>query len=385
MRNLKRQFLLDPGVVFLNHGSYGATPRAVFREYQRWQRELENQPVEFLGRRHDSLMRESRKALAEYLGADADSLVYTQNATIALNIAARSMELGAGDEVLATTHEYGAMDRMWRFLSARRGFAYILEPVELTSPGALVESFWRGVTPRTRIIFISHVASSTATIFPVEEIIRRAKERNIVTMVDGAHAPGQLPLRLESLGADFYAGNLHKWLCAPKGAGFLYARPDARHLLEPLVVSWGYEAETPGDSTFIDHHQWWGTRDIAAFLTVPKAIQFQQEQDWAEVRSACHRLAVEGWEKIHDLTGQTPLHSDPEIWFAQMISAALPPDTDMADLKFRLYAEHRVEIPLLEWHGNKLIRLSLQGYNSRRDLDRLLMALKRLLAQYGKH
>lgn len=379
MFNLKRYFLLDPSVTFLNHGSFGATPKPVFKEYQRWQRELENQPVEFLGRRQDGLMRESREALAEYLGTRAENLVYTQNVTISMNIVARSLKLGAGDEVLSTNHEYGAMDRTWRFLSKEHGFTYINHPVSLDSHGDFIESFWRAVTPQTRVIFLSHITSPTATIFPVEKIIQRARERGIITVIDGAHVAGQLPLNLDALGADFYGGNLHKWLCAPKGAGFLYSRPEMQHLLKPLVVSWGYESLTPSGSTFIDHNEWWGTRDIAAFLTVPMTIRFQQEHAWAEVRSACHHLAVETWKRIHELTGQAPLHSDPEIWFAQMTVATLPAKVDIVALKQRLYDEYRVEIPLIDWHGNKLIRLSVQGYNSSRDTDRLLFALKKLL------
>ncbi len=379
MFNLKHHFLLDPSVTFLNHGSYGATPRSVFKEYQRWQRELENQPVEFLGRRHNDLMRTSRAALGKYLGTSAENLVYTQNVTIALNIVARSLDLAPGDEVLSTYHEYGALDRTWRFLSKERGFAYLHQPVELTSRDEFVESFWRGVTPRTRVIFLSHITSPTATIFPVEEIIRRARAKNIITVIDGAHAAGQLPLHLDSLGADFYGGNLHKWLCAPKGAGFLYARPEVQRLLKPLVVSWGYESETPSGSEFIDHHEWWGTRDIAAFLSVPKAIEFQQEQAWAEVRSACHQLAVETWQRINALTGLAPLHPSADNWFAQMAVSPLPPETDIGECKRRLYDEYRIEIPLIDWHGNKLIRLSVQGYNSRRDMDKLLEGLRSLL------
>ncbi len=379
MRSLKKHFLLDPSVTFLNHGSFGATPKPVFKEYQRWQRISENQPVEFYGRRFADLMRESRVALGDFLGTDAKNLVYAQNVTIALNIVARSLELGPGDEVLSTNHEYGALNRTWRFLSKERGFAYINQSVDLSSHRAFIESFLQGVTSNTKIIFLSHITSPTATIFPIEEIIRHAKEKNIITIIDGAHVPGQIPLHLDSLGADFYGGNLHKWLCAPKGAGFLYARPEVQHLLKPLVVSWGYEPELPGDSTFIDHHEWWGTRDISAFLTVPTAIRFQQDQDWAEVRAACHRLAVETWKRIHDLTGCAPLHSDPELWFAQMIVATLPADTDLAALKARLYNEHRVEIPVIDWNEKKLIRLSVQGYNTKRDMDTLLFALKKLL------
>lgn len=380
MFNLKKHFMLDPSVTFLNHGSFGATPIPVFRDYQRWQRELENQPVEFLARRHNDLMRTSREALGKYLGTSAENLVYAQNVTIALNIVARSLELGEGDEVLSTNHEYGAMDRAWRFLSKERGFAYINQPIDLTSREDFVQSFWRGVTARTRVIFLSHIASSTATIFPVEEVIQRARANGILTVIDGAHVAGQLPLHLDSLGADFYGGNLHKWLCAPKGAGFLYARPDVQQLLKPLVVSWGYESETPSGSTFIDHHEWWGTRDIAAFLSVPKAIEFQQEQDWAKVRSACHQLAVETWQRINALTGLAPLHRSADGWFAQMTVSPLPAGTDIIELKRKLYEEDRIEIPLIDWHGIKLIRLSVQGYNSRRDVEKLIAALNRLLA-----
>jgi isopenicillin-N epimerase len=380
MSSLKKYFLMDPSVTFLNHGSYGATPKPVFKEYQRWQRELENQPVEFLGRRHNDLMRTSREALGNYLGTSAGNLIYAQNVTIALNIVASSLELDGGDEVLSTNHEYGALDRTWRFLSKERGFTYITQPVDLTSQDAFVESLWRGVALRTRVIFLSHITSPTATIFPVEKIIQRARAAGILTIIDGAHVPGQLQLNLDSLGADFYGGNLHKWLCAPKGAGFLYARPEVQHLLKPLVVSWGYEPETPSGSNFIDHNEWWGTRDIAAFLTVPKAIEFQQEQDWAEVRSVCHRLAVETWNRINDLTGLVPLHSDPETWFAQMTISPLPADTDIIAFKKRLYDEYRIEIPLFDWQGSKLIRLSVQGYNSKHDMDKLLDALNFLLA-----
>ncbi len=379
MYNLKKYFLLDPSVTFLNHGSFGATPKPVFNEYQRWQRELENQPVEFLGRRHNALMHISREVLAKYLGTSTENVIYAQNVTIALNIVARSLDLGTGDEVLSTDHEYGAMDRTWRFLSKERGFAYISQPVDLTSQDDFVESFWRGVTPQTRVIFLSHITSPTATIFPVGKIIQRARAKNIITVIDGAHVAGQLPLHLDSLGADFYGGNLHKWLCAPKGAGFLYARPEMQYLLKPLVVSWGYESETPSGSTFIDHNEWWGTRDVAAFLTVPMAIQFQQEHDWVKVRSACHQLVVDTWQRINALTGLTPLHPSADGWFAQMIVSPLPVDTDIVEMKKKLYDEYRIEIPLIDWHGNKLIRLSVQGYNSKHDMDRLLDALRVLI------
>lgn len=378
MYGLRRHFLLDPSITFLNHGSFGATPRPVFRAYQRWQRELELQPVEFLGRRYTDLMRDSRQSLGDYLGTGANNLVYTTNVTESLNIVAHSLSLGLDDEVLGTDHEYGALDRTWRFLAKERSFTYIRQPVPvpLTTAQAFVTDLWKGVTSRTRVIFLSHITSPTGLIFPVEKVIQRAHQAGILTIIDGAHAPGQIPLQLDELGADYYGGNLHKWLCAPKGAGFLYARLEVQHLLKPLVISWGYDAEVPGPSKFIDHHEWTGTRDIAAFLSVPAAIEFQQEHDWDKVRIACHELMVEAQERICSLSGLSPLSDD--SWFGQFASFPLPDATDLGVLKKRLYDEYRIEVPLILWNGRKFIRVSVQGYNTRRDLEKLTKALGEL-------
>jgi isopenicillin-N epimerase len=377
--SFKKYFQLDPKITYLNHGSFGATPKPVFKEYQRWQRELEKQPVEFLGRRMTGLMAESRGALGEYLGTHADNLIYTQNVTISLNIVARSLELGPGDEVLASDHEYGAMDRTWNFLSGERGFKYIHQTVKLTSQADFVESFWQGVTPRTKVIFLSHITSPTAIIFPIAEIVQRARKAGILTIIDGAHVAGQLPLHLDSLGADFYGGNLHKWLCAPKGAGFLHARPEVQFLLKPLVVSWGYQPEIAGPSAFVDQHEWVGTRDPAAFLSVPAAIRFQQEHAWDEVRSTCHQLARYAQDEICNITGIPPLHGSGD-WFAQMSAAPLLPETDIAALKIRLYDEHGIEVPLVSWNNHKLIRVSVQAYNNKKDIDHLVHALSVLIS-----
>ena len=376
MSYIRDQSLLDPDVIFLNHGSFGATPKPVFDVYQHWQRELERQPVEFLDRHFVERMSASRAVLAEYLGTQRDNLVYITNTTVGVNIIARSLDLGPGDEVLATNHEYGACDRTWRFLSQKRGFAYINQPISvpLASVEEFIEQLWQGVTMRTKVIFLSHITSPTAHIFPVAEVCRRARKEGILTVLDGAHAPGQIPLNLEEVEADFYTGNLHKWLSAPKGAGFIYARPEVQNLLEPLVVSWGYEAEKPGPSKFVDHHEWWGTRDIAAFLSVPAAIQFQKEHTWDKVRIACHDLAIDVVTRICALSCLPSLYME-DSWFAQMAIAPLPVDTDIHVLKNYLYRDRRIEVPLIEWNGRNLIRASIQGYNSREDIDTLMTAL----------
>jgi len=391
----KADFLLDPDIHFLNHGSFGACPRPVFEAYQRWQMELERQPVEFLGRRATELLAESRAALAVYLGAAADDVIYFPNPTTAINMVARNvgrlagdhggspLRLRPGDEILTTDHEYGALDRTWRCVCAQIGARYVHRPIPLpvTTNADFVERFWAGVTERTRIIFLSHITSPTALTFPVAEICRRARATGILTIVDGAHAPGQVSLNLTELGADIYTGACHKWLCAPKGAAFLYARPDVQPGLEPLVVSWGWEAERSGPSRFVDWHEWQGTRDLAAYLAVPAAIAFQREHDWDTVRRRCHRLAVATRRRIDALTGLPPIC--PDTWFPQFFTARLP-ECNLDGLKARLYDEHRIEAPLVRWNDQSFIRVSFQAYNDEADADALAQALAHLLPEVAR-
>ena len=383
---MKSLFLLDQNVIYLNHGSFGACPRPVFEAYQRWQRELERQPVLFLDRKVDELLRTSRERLGAYLGADADDLVYFPNPTTAVNMVARSLAsprnafLRPGDEILTTDHEYGAMDRTWRFICRRIGACYVRQPIPLpmTTQEELVERFWGGVNERTRVIFISHITSPTALIFPVAEICRRARQAGLLTIVDGAHAPGQVDLDLSELGADFYAGACHKWLCAPKGAAFLYARREVQGWLEPLVVSWGWQSERPGASRFVDYHQWQGTRDIAAFLAVPAAIDFQTEHDWPRVHAECHELVRYARRAIGEMTGLEAICPDSPELYVQMATIPLPP-CDAEELKRRLYDERRIEVPIINWNARQFVRVSIQGYNTPEDVEALIAALQELL------
>jgi len=387
--DLRELFLLRPDVVFLNHGSFGACPRPVFEAYQRWQRELERQPVEFLGRQFVSLMKAAREAIAAYVHAAPEDVVYVPNATTGLNVVARSLPLQPGDEVLATDHEYGALDRTWRFVCAKRNVTYVNCPLSLPIQSAeqAVETIWAGVTPCTRVLFISHITSPTALILPVAELIHRAREAGILTGVDGAHVPGQIPLDLAALGADFYSGNLHKWTCSPPGSAFLYARREVQHLIEPLVVSWGWEPERTNllnldgtTSRFVLENEWQGTRDPAAYLSVPAAIQFQADHDWRRVRAECHGLLREARRRIEELTGLPPICPDSPEWCAQMAAFPLPA-CDAAALQRRLYEEYRVEVPIIEWNGRQLLRVSIQGYNTPEDVDALVWALHALLPQ----
>jgi isopenicillin-N epimerase len=362
---VKDLFLLDPEVVFLNHGSFGACPRPVLDEYQRWQRELERQPVEFLARRYSGLIEDAKSRLAAYLGARPDDLVFVPNATAGMNVVARSLELGPGDEVLLTNHEYGAVGYLWEYVCGRTGATLVRREVE---PGpALVDVLWEAVTPRTRIVSVSHITSATALRFPVEDICRRARAEGILAGVDGAHAPGQVDLDLETLGADFYAGNCHKWMCAPKGAGFLWARPEHQAGLAPLVLG-----SSEREDSFVARHRWQGTQDPAAYLSVPAAIDFLAEHDWEAVRRRCYALAAETRGRFLDL-GLAPLAPD-ESWLGQMVAAELP-ECDTDELKRRLYEDYRIEIPVQRWEGRPIVRASYQGYNDERDLEALAEAL----------
>ncbi len=388
MNDLSGQFLLDPQVIFLNHGSFGATPRPVFTVYQEWQRRLEHQPVQFIVHQLPGHLANARQVLGQYINADPDDVVYIPNATYALNVVARSLDLGPGDEVLTSNHEYGACNHVWQFLSQKRGFAYIQQPITfpVKSAETIIDEIWSAVTGQTRVIFVSHITSATALRFPVEEICRLAREKGILTIIDGAHAPGQIPIDMADIGADFYFGNAHKWLCSPKGAAFLFARRNQQHLVEPLVVGWGWGAErtVTFGSDYLDYLQWTGTDDLSAYLSVPAAIQFQEENNWGEVRQHCHRLLRNTAARINALTGLSPCYPD-ATFYRQMAVCQLPPIADITTFKARLYAEYRIEIPCYTWQDRQYMRISVQGYNTQGEVDALLSALENLLASESAH
>lgn len=385
---MRHHFLLDPHITFLNHGSFGATPRPVLEAYQTWQRRLERQPVHFLATELTQHLAEARQALGTYLNAPADDLVYVPNATYGVNVVARSLELGPGDEVLTSAHEYGACGRTWQFMAQERGFG--VREVDwgwpLPEPEALIERFMAAVTPRTKLIFLSHISSATAVVLPVAQICARARELGILTLIDGAHAPGQLPLDLTAVGADFYTGNGHKWLCAPKGSAFLYAHPASQNLIKPLIVSWGWGEERPFSfgSDFLDYTQWVGTNDPAAYLAVPAALAFQEAHDWPTVQARCTALLQEGLAEAAEVTGLPSPYDGVRAGYQppQMGLVPLPVAKvgDTAVFKQRLYDHYQIEIPVYNWQNQPFLRISIQGYNSRTDLETLRHALAQELA-----
>ena len=384
---LRKHFLLREDVVFLNHGSYGACPRLVFEDYQYWQLELEKQPVEFMNehRRSLKLIRNVREYLGDFIGSHPDNLVAVTNVTTGLNIVARSLPLKAGDEILTSDQEYGSLEKTWTFIARKTGATYIHADVSLPLASAVefTEAIWSKVTSQTKVIFLSHLTWGTALTFPIKELIQRAKGNGIWTVIDGAHAPGHIPLQLDELDADFYSGNCHKWMLTPKGSAFLHVHPRVQHLIEPLVVSHGWNPEAEGDgalgnSRFIDSLEFQGTRDLAPLLAIPAAIDFMEKYQWPEVKKACHKLVWEIAEEWATITGLAPL-VQPELR-ADMQMVALPlPNCDVMEVKNRLYDEFQIEIPVFRWKEHCIARISIQGYNTPADGQSLISALKTLL------
>ena len=250
----------------------------------------------------------------------------------------------------------------------------------------MVELFWQGVSSRTKLIFLSHITSPTALRFPVEAICQRARENGILTLIDGAHAPGQIPLHLDQLGADFYTGNCHKWLLSPKGAGFLYVDPTVQDLIEPLVVSWGYQTDPAKSlgSHFLDLLTWTGTHDPAAYLSVPAAIQFLQQNNWSTIQQDCHQLLKEYLPKFSALTGFSLLYySDHQ--YRQMACIEIPHLQNLELFKSHLYDQFHIEIPVIDWNQRHFLRISIQAYNQASDLDALMEALAYLIPLHKNH
>lgn len=378
---MRNQFLLDPELTFLNHGSFGACPREVLDAQRSWQLEMERNPVEFLGRRSADLLFQARTALGQALGGQADELVFVPNSTTGVNVVAQSFALQPGDEILTTNLEYGACDAAWQRVCAQSGAQY--RRVEVPLPfdrDAVVKLLMSAVSNRTKLIYFSHITSTTALILPAAEICAAARERGIATFIDGAHAPGQIPLDLDAIAADFYVGNCHKWLCAPKGSAFLQARTEHHSMLDATVISWGYAQGTGGHSGFDAYlgtslferrMQWQGTRDISAWLTVPAALDFQAKHDWLQVQVRCHELAKIALDVLTKRFGTHPIARDDD--WAQMVAIPVAPqDPDL--LRKRLYEESRIEVPVTS-HGNEVfVRVSVQGYNTLEDIERLLAA-----------
>lgn len=377
---MRSDFLLDPKITFLNHGSFGACPKPIFEEYQRFQLELENEPVYFIQKKMSGYLKTAKDALAKYIGCGANDFFFTPNPTFAVNTIMRSLHLAAGDEVLTTNHEYGAMDRVWNFYCKKSGAKYIRQNITLpvVSKEQILEEFWSGYTSNTKIIFLNQISSCTALIFPVKEICDKARELGLITIIDGAHVPGQMDLDLVALNPDFYAGTLHKWMLAPKGSSFLYVKKSFQEMLDPLIVGWGYESVVPSESQFLDYQEYQGTREISAFLCTPKVIEFLEDNDWKSKAKECRKLVLANYQRFCDLLKTPPICPISDEFLGQM--ASIPVSTpNPVGLKDLLFNKYKIEIPVMTLNGNYFLRYSINGYNSQEDLDILYKAIQDII------
>ena len=390
--SLRHHWLLDESITFLNHGAFGACPRVVLAEQSRLREEMEREPVRFLWREIDQRIDSARTVLAEFLHADAADLAFVSNATSAVNAVVRSLDLQVGDELLTTDHGYNAcrnvLDEMARRSGARVVVAAV--PFPISSADEITASIVGAVTVRTRLVLLDHVASPTALIFPVQEIVRLVESRGVPVLVDGAHASGMLPLNLRDLGASYYTGNLHKWLCAPKGAAFIYARGDRQAGLHPATLSHGYNTPREGRSQFHDEFDWQGTLDVTAWLSVPAAIAFCEglmPGGFPALMRRNHELAVAGRTLLCERLGVAA--PCPESMLGSMATLPLPErfqdggTTSRAviarfdPLQSRLFEAHKIEVPLIRFGSpaRRWFRVSAHAHNGLADYERLAAAL----------
>ncbi len=389
-------FPLDPEVVFLNHGSFGSCPRAVLDHQQELRLRMERQPVQFLVRELEGLLDEARAALARFVGARAEDLVLLTNATSGVNCVLRSLRFEPGDELLVTRHEYNACANALRFAAERHGARVVTVnlPFPLQSSDQVAATLLPAVTDKTRLVLIDHVTSATGLVLPIAGIISTLRERGIDTLVDGAHAPGMIPLDVEVLGAAYYTGNCHKWICAPKGAGFLHVRPDRQEAIRPLTISHGANSRRTDRSRFQIEFGWTGTRDPTAALCLPFVLDYLGKLlpgGWREIMTRNRALVLAGRRLLCDTLGLSLPAPDDMIGSL----ASLPmPDSQAEPSSSPLYldpwqeellARHRLEVPFVPWpeHPRRLLRISAQLYNSLPQYELLASAVRELCGQEG--
>lgn len=373
----RAHYSLDPDIAFLNHGSFGAVPIPVQEDFREWHRQIETNPVDFMVSVVPEGTDRARAALAEFVGVPAKQLAFVTNATMGINIFARALQLSAGDEVLATSQEYGATQKAMQYWTRQAGAGYRIQevPFPATDKEEWLDTFWKGVTPATKALFFSHITAPTAFTLPMEELCARARAEGIVTVVDGAHAPGNIDLSLNQAGVDFYTGNCHKWLSSPRGTGFIYVNERFNRQLEPLVVSHGWDPDERSDEPVKEYVNYQGTIDPCGRLSVPAAIRFLKDLPMQAARQRNHALARSARQAIADLFDMPATCTDDQGWYSQMVTAWLPPGS-AEKIGHGLWTRHRIIIPLGSAKGVDLVRISVKEYNSAEDLDRLVEALR---------
>ena len=382
---------LDRDVVFLNHGSFGSCPRPVLEVQQRLRERLERQPVQFFMRDLEGLADAARASLAQFVGADPDDLVFVPNATTGVNTVLHSLRFAPGDELLVTDHEYNACRNAFEHAAERSGARTVVAtiPFPLRSAQEIVDAILERVTPRTRLALIDHVTSQTGLVMPVARLVKELHARGVDTLIDGAHAPGMVPLDIRRIGATYYTGNCHKWLCAPKGAAFLYVQRNRQDQVRPLVISHGANSERTDRSRFLIEFGWVGTGDPSASLCVPEALRVMGSLlpgGWPEVMQRNRALALAARRILCEALAIDP--PAPEEMIGTLVSVpirdaqkAKARDAFRLDpLQERLLAEHSIEVPVITWPRwpRRLLRVSAQLYNSAPQYERLAAALQTL-------
>ena len=374
-KKFKSKFMLDPEIVYLNHGSFGACPKNIFNSLIKYQKLLEFEPVKHLAHDVFEYLEKSRESLGNYINCNKDDVVFSPNPSTALNTVIRSLDLNDGDEILTTNHEYGALDKTWKYICKKTGAKYIQKiiPLPLESKEDFINNFAEGITKKTKVIFLSHITSPTALIFPVKEICKIAREKNILSIIDGAHAPAQINLDISDINPDIYVGACHKWMCSPKGVSFLFSKKEYQNKIDPLVISWGYEPEKINNNQFIDYHQWQGTRDMSAFLTIPDTINFLEKNNWKEITKECSKINLWAKKEINSLLNEEALSTDE--FNGQMCSFYYKSKKDLNDFNIKFYLKYKIQLPFIEWNDKTLFRISIQAYNSKNDINVLLNPL----------
>jgi isopenicillin-N epimerase len=381
---------LDPSIDFLNHGSFGSCPKPVLEFQHAIRLRMERQPIQFFVRDLEGLLDEARHALAQFLGAASANLVFVPNATAGVNAVLHSLTFERGDEIIVTNHEYNACRNALDLIAERNGFTVRIAeiPFPLRDGEMVIEAILQQVTPRTRLLLVDHVTSQTGLIFPLDRIVSELARRGIDTLVDGAHAPGMLPLNLEKLGATYYIGNCHKWICAPKGAGFLHVRPDRQRAIRPLSISHGANSLRTDRSRYLIEFAWIGTIDPSPYLCVPEALRQMSALcagGWPELMQRNRALALEGRRIICEALEIDP--PCPDALIGSLASFPLPDAPSAEPPKSPLYldplqdwllARHQIEVPVIPWPKppRRLLRISAQIYNSRGQYERLAAALE---------
>ena len=372
---------LDPSVVFLNHGSYGAAPVAVLAHQSELRHRMEAEPVRFFSQELPPLWTEACRGIARFVGAQVEGVALMANATTAVNTVLRGAPLQAGDEILITDHTYAACRLAAEHVAGRRGAGVVTAqvPFPLGDPGQVLQAILAAVTPRTRLALIDHVTSPTGLVFPIDAIVSALEARGIDTLVDGAHAPGMLALDLDALGAAYYTGNCHKWLCAPKGAAFLSVRADRRAALRPLIISHG--AAAPAPQRFRGEFDGTGTDDPTAALSAPFAASYLQglwPGGWPAMRARNRALVAAARRWLCDAWQVAP--PAPESMLGSLASIVIGrcddgPSRGWDPIQLRLYEEHHIQVPIFPWRGQRLLRLSAAAYNRPEQYRTLARAL----------